>query len=168
MSWVKTARSMLGNCTPDEILDKLESDGCPSPEKALKAAVKLATDYTGVATRDLAAAIRVHLDRSECEVQDIFDENFGISILTVRKILDEKTVFTKLGRADKICIAFGLALDNEMVVIPDHRRSSATKMAADEYAILHGDGDDMKAWIENRAAELCALREEVLAQRVAS
>jgi hypothetical protein len=84
---------------------------------------------------------------------------------TIRCILAEERQWSSLIWADAICMALGLRLDDELVVIPGSRSYASKKMATDELEVAFEFGKLDKITtedIDRRAAELETLRDEIL------
>jgi len=123
----------------------------------------IGNDYTGVATRDLAALIEKHLPTHEDFNLIDFASLCGYkSIDQINRIRRQERQWVGIDHADRICDGFNLILSHELTVIPAAGRSAAVRMAKDSYTDIDG-----KLWADldtlaEVADELEYLRYEVL------
>lgn len=122
-------------------------------------------DYSGVATRDLAALIRKHVPEGNRETwAALHFSGIKDGMREIRKILAEERPWKGIIWSDRIHQALGL-LWMEIPIIPSSRANAAKKMAIDELEVAFEFGlldyitdED----IERRTAELEQLRIDVL------
>jgi len=123
----------------------------------------MATDYTGVSTRQLG---EVYARHSKGTPLDVFADRIGRTSADLKRILvDQNYQYVGLDTADKICLGLGLTMGmltqtEELVVVPAAFASASRRMAEDEF--WAADKKPTKLQVERRAKQLVKLRGFVL------
>jgi DNA-binding Xre family transcriptional regulator len=117
-------------------------------------------DYSGVATRDLAA----FLEKVAYEPISL-QHAVGITTRDLLRITTQEYQFTGLNIADKICVFLGYKVDDVFTIIPKHTITSSLKMAEDQFRDHNEEIQATQEELFARAAELRDLRAEVLGEK---
>lgn len=125
-----------------------------------------AGDYTCVPTAQLREQMLRFLPLYDEDFNlDLWAETYGFnSNSAVYRVLRAEEQTTRLRTADMICEALGLVLGVDVEVIPVGNKTAAKRMATDEFSDLDGNTTASNQRIAERAQELLAFREEVLAR----